>query len=100
MSTYQVPPHCTECGEAFPWTRAAFEAAEVLVYELDGLDEVDREMLKNSLPGLIRDTSETPVAIARFKRILKKTEPTALDAFKEILVNVVSETVRKTMFGV
>ncbi len=99
FSDYSAPSFCCKCGEPFPWTAAALRAADELADELDGLTDDERESLKKSLGELVRETPGTRVAETRFKRIMKKVGEDGYDSMRSILTDIVSETVRKTVFG-
>jgi hypothetical protein len=96
---YNPPSYCYECGKAYPWTEEKLNAAKDLAELLDELSEAEREQLKMSLDDLVADGPRTIVAQTRFKRILSKTGPEIATGFKDILVDVVSETVKKSLWG-
>lgn len=98
--SYEAPSYCYNCGEAYPWTKIKLQAAADLADEFDELSDDEKNKLKLSLPELIKDTPQTVVAETRFKRIMKKAGAEAYDGMKTILVDVVSETVKKSLFGV
>lgn len=76
------------------------DAARQLADVLEGLTFEDREELKQSLGDLVKETPLTRVAETRFKRIMKRSGKEAVDAMRSVLTDVISETVRKTIFGV
>ena len=95
----QVPSFCHNCGKPYPWTESRLQAAKDLARELDGLTREDIALLERSVDEMVRDTPQANVAALRFKRIVVKTGKVGTDLFKDILVGVVSETVRKTVWG-
>lgn len=97
---YTAPSFCYKCGSPFPWTSAGLAAAEELADELDCLSDDERASLKKSLGDLVRDSPQTPVAETRFKRIMKKVGKEGAEGMRAILTDLVSETVRKTLFGI
>ncbi|MEJ5377088.1 MAG: DUF2321 domain-containing protein [bacterium] len=99
FSNYNAPSFCYKCGKPFPWTAAALTAAQELADELDGLTDDERESLKKSLDELVCETPSTRVAETRFNRIMKKVGKDGYDSMRSILTDIVSETVRKTIFG-
>lgn len=99
LSQYTAPAYCHKCGNPFPWTAAGLTAAEELADELEGLTEEERESLKKSLNDLICETPSTRVAEVRFKRIMKKAGRDGYDSMRSILTGIISEAVRKTVFG-
>ncbi|WP_312027173.1 DUF2321 domain-containing protein [Cytobacillus firmus] len=97
--SYDIPSFCHGCGAAYPWTQEKLEAAKELADLLDELTEEEQESLKKSLDELVKDGPRTVVATTKFKRILSKTGPEIATGFKDILIDVVSETVKKTIWG-
>lgn len=89
---------CGGCGKPFPWTVQALEAAAELADLQDSLSAKDRELLKKSLPDLIRDTPQTAVATQRVKALLAKAGKPAFEGFRSILVSVAAEVVKKQLF--
>ena len=98
-SSYATPAFCHKCGIPFPWTAASLQAAEELADELDGLAPEDRESLKKSVHDLVRETPKTRVAETRFKKIMRKVGRDGCESMKALLSDIVSEVVRKTIFG-
>jgi hypothetical protein len=66
---------------------------------LGELSPEEKEQLKMSLDDLVKDGPRTIVAQARFKRIVSKTGSEISAGFKDILVEIVSETVKKAIWG-
>ena len=96
---YKAPAFCHKCGEPFPWTTAALHAAEDLADELDDLSDDEKESLKKALPELVRETPRARVAETRFKKLMRKVGEEGVESMRGLLVDIVSETVRKTVFG-
>ena len=48
--------------------------SEELTQELSELSDEEKDILRNSLPDLIKETPKTKVAESRFKRIMSKAE--------------------------
>jgi hypothetical protein len=99
LGRYEPPAFCFKCGKPFTWTSATLQAAEELASELQGLTAEDREILKRSLPDLIREGPSTRLAETRFKRIMARVGKEGYETMRSILTDIVSETVRKTLFG-
>ena len=99
-SYYKAPAFCSNCGSPYPWTKSRIEAAKELADELDSISDEEKEILKKSIDDLIRDTPRTEVAAVKFKRIVAKTGAETANLFKEILIEIVSETVKKMIWGV
>ncbi len=96
---YNKPAYCFQCGCAFPWTVTSLDAAAELVDDLDTLNADEKRQLKDSFPDLVRDTPKTPVAEGRFKHLTKKAGAEAIGGIRTILIDLVSEAVKKSIFG-
>ncbi len=96
---FLFPGFCRHCGTPYPWTQAKIQAAKDLAEEIEGLDHSEKELLKKSIDEIVRDTPQTPVAATRFKRLVMKGGKELVSVFKEVLVDVVSETAKKTIWG-
>ncbi len=99
MPRYKPPSYCHDCGTAYPWTESMLEAAKELADELDGISAEEKEKLKESLNDLVREGPRTKLAETRFKKIMMKAGKEGLDAMKSILIDIVSETIKKSLFG-
>ena len=97
---YAAPAFCYKCGESFPWTAAALGAAEDLADEMDALSDDEKESLKKTLPDLVRETPRARLAETRFKKLMRRAGKEGVEGMRGLLTDVVSETVRKTLFGV
>jgi len=98
-NAYVPPAYCGKCGAAFPWTGRRLEAAAALANDLEGLSEDERQRLALTLPDLVRDVPMTKVSADRFKRLVAKAGPQVAEAFRELLVDIASETAKKTIWG-
>lgn len=96
---YSAPSYCHACGAPHPWTEARLAAAQELAETFDELSDEEQGQLKQSLEDLTRDTPRTAVAESRFKRLVKKAGADAYEGMRSILVEVVSESVKKSLFG-
>ena len=99
FSEYRAPSYCFGCGKPYPWTTSRLEAATELADELEGLTSEEKEKLKSALPELVKNGPKTVVAETRFKKIIKKSGADAYEGMKSILIDVVSEAVKKSIFG-
>jgi hypothetical protein len=98
LITYHAPKFCLNCGKPFPWTKNVLEATQELALAVDGLSDDDREVLEKSIDEMVRDTPNANIAAVHFKRIMSKVGPQIALTFKDILVNVLSETVKKLIY--
>lgn len=88
---YTVPAYCSNCGNPFPWTASKIKAAHELAQELENISEEEKEILSKSIDDMIKDTPRTELATMRFKKILSKAGKTAIEAFRIILVDIITD---------
>lgn len=96
---YNPPKFCHNCGNSYPWTKAGLESAKELAEEMEGLKPEERESLKKSLDDLVKDSPNTQVAALKFKKLMSKAGKTSANALKDILVNIISESAKKLIWG-
>jgi hypothetical protein len=89
---------CHACGRPYPWTSSSVEAAKALAHEQDELSDAEKLLLESSIDDLVANTPKTSVALVRFKKLMPKVGKQAADGFKSILVNVLSEAVKKQLW--
>jgi hypothetical protein len=96
---YDLPYYCHECGFPYPWTQKILDNAVELLSLDDDLDDSSKELIKNAIPGLLTDTPSTPVSIVKYKKYMSEAGQIIRDSMHQLLVDVVSETVKKTLFS-
>ncbi|MHB1459573.1 MAG: DUF2321 domain-containing protein [Armatimonadota bacterium] len=96
---YTPPSYCYNCGNAFPWIESRMQAARELTDELENLTKEEKDSLKQSLDDIITDTPQTTLAVIRIKRLLTKSGKIAAESFKEIMVSVVTEAAKRSLWG-
>lgn len=94
-----TPSYCSNCGNSFPWTKKLLDSAFELLALDTNLDVTTKELIKNALPDLIVDTPATNLAVARYQIYIGRTSRVVKDAMHNLLVDVVSETVKKSLFS-
>lgn len=93
-----VPKFCKFCGDPYPWTKQIIDdSVELLALDAD-LSDDDKKLIKDSIPDLIIESSSTPLAEAKFKKGISSAALFVKDAIRNLLVDVVSETVKKSIF--
>lgn len=94
-----VPKYCHNCGNPYPWTKNALDSAKLLINEDEQLSDTEKENFSNSLPDLIVDTPtpKTNVAVVRFKKYISKVASATADGIKDIIVDIASETIKKSL---
>lgn len=96
---FAAPAFCHKCGKAYPWTEKKLLAAKDYAADLEKLTPEEREQLKSSLDDLIRETPRSELASLRFKKLIKKAGKESYEGMKHVLTALVSEAVKKVIFG-
>lgn len=97
---FVFPAYCLNCGKPFPWTESKIKAAYKLAEELDNISENEKKDLIKCIDDIVKDTPDTTIAIIKFKRILSKTSKTVAESFKNILIDILSETIKRQLWPV
>jgi hypothetical protein len=98
MTKFNPPSFCHKCGSAYPWTTKKIEAFSELADELDELSDDEKAKLKLSLDDLINTSPKTQLAETHFKKILSKVSKESYDLVKGVLTDILSETIKKSIF--
>lgn len=96
---YYKPSYCYSCGHPFPWTETLINNAVELIALDENLSDEDKAIIKSALPDLIVETPTTPLATAKYKKFVPKAAKYIQDGLKNLLVDVASETVKKSLWG-
>lgn len=96
-----IPPpnYCHDCGSAHPWTSAALAAAGELALGAENLSDPEKQQLADTIRHLAADSPKTKVAVPRFKKLAQRAGRGTWDALHDLLVDIVSESVRKAVWG-
>ncbi len=92
------PAFCLHCGEAFPWTKLRIESAIELANEIENITDEDKVRVTESIELIVRDTPQTTLAATRFKKITAKTGEVFIKGFRDLLIDIASETAKKIIW--
>jgi hypothetical protein len=98
LANKEPPAFCHECGEPYPWTEKRFAAIKQLAEEVPEFSPEDRVELRNSVDDIVRQTPNSPVAINRLKKLMKKGGQWVAEGVRSILVDVLSEAIKKKIW--
>ena len=96
---FKAPKFCSDCGAAYPWTESSLKAVHALANEIEQISDDEKNILTHSLDDLVKETPQTEVAAIRVKKIMRKAGTEAAYALREILIDIISETARRAIFG-
>jgi hypothetical protein len=92
--------YCGSCGAPYPWTSRALSEARQLALETIELSDDERRSLTESVPSLLSEGPGTPLAIARFKRVvLSGGRKFLAEGLRQILYSVAAESARRQIWG-
>ena len=97
---YKKPFYCYQCGAPYPWTERVIMNAVELISLDEELDEESKKLIKDAIPDLLVDSPTTPVAVAKYKKGISKAGKVVVNALYNLFVDIVSETVKKALFGI
>ncbi len=89
---------CYNCGKPYPWLESKIKAAQELAHEIENLSEEEINILTDSINDIVVDTPKTQVSASRFIKILSKTGKGVINAFRDLLIDVASETAKKIIW--
>ena len=96
---YNRPAYCHNCGSPYPWTSKIIENAIELLALDEELPQDHKELIKLALPDLLVEKPSTPVAVAKYRKFIPKAATYVQDGLKNILIDVVSTSVKKSIWG-
>lgn len=94
----EPPKYCYKCGDPFPWTKASLEALEELAELDESLNEDDVKNLAVTAKEILSETPKTRVAAIKFKKILSRAGSETATAARELFVDIVAETAKRTIW--
>lgn len=65
----------------------------------DQLDQQEKEDFQRIVPDLIVETPRTPLAVMKFKAYAGKVGEGTVSFIKDVLKDIVSEAIKKALFG-
>lgn len=93
------PAFCHNCGHGFPWTERKIAAAVDLVKTGGKLSLAEVDQFQSDLTEMVKDSPNTQAASVRFKKIMGKVGTTGANGVRDIVVDVLSEAVKKAIWG-
>lgn len=95
---YSPPAYCYNCGKAFPWTERKLEALQELVEFDENMQQEQKEYIIKNSPSIVVDTPKSKVVATKLKAFLSKASSATASAVRDIIVDVASEAVKKTIY--
>lgn len=93
------PNYCKKCGKPYPWTsRIISNVSELLELDED-ISKSDKDLIKTAIPDLLIDTPKTRVAGVKFKKGFSKVSKVVKGPLRELLVDVMSTSIKKVVFN-
>jgi hypothetical protein len=92
--TYHLPIFCDNCGNPFPWTGTKLKASKDLINFIETISDDEKDDFRLTIEQLIRETSDAPIAKVKFKRYIKRIESDLAKSIKELLLDIVSNSIK------
>lgn len=96
---YKLPNFCDNCGHQYPWTEIKLKASVGLINLSENLDDEEKVDLNNCIEDLVKENSNVPVALLKLKKYLGKAGQEIALGIKDILIDIVSETIKKSIWS-
>ncbi|GEO64431.1 DUF2321 domain-containing protein [Companilactobacillus nantensis] len=96
--TADRPNYCKKCGQPYPWTSLIISTVIELLDLDEEVSDQDKTLIKSAIPDLLVDTPQTKLAEAKFKKGFSKVSILVKDSLYNLLVDVLSDTVKKSIF--
>lgn len=93
-----APKYCPECGEAYPWTASALESIEEIARLDESLNSEEIDDLVSSTKDAMSENPNTKLATLRIKRVLGKCGTTTASFLRDIMVDVLAETAKRSIW--
>lgn len=94
-----VPLYCHDCGKPYPWTQSTIDTAIELISEEDDLTEEEKEKISSSLVDIVSHTPRTPLAAIRVKKVFDKMSDTGKEGFKQLIVQITTESAQRIIWN-
>lgn len=91
-----APSFCYKCGNPYPWTEEKVKALKEAL-ELSSITDSEKEEFGKNLNDIIADTPRSNVAALKIKMIGSKVGKEVWSVVRDILVDIASETAKKTI---
>lgn len=98
LTPYIPSNYCPDCGKPYPWMESKLEAIQELIDFDEKLSDDKKYYMTSNLTALTVNTPKTKVAATKFKQYLHEVGQSTAESFREILVDVLSETAKKIIF--
>lgn len=97
VPSYKLPAYCKSCGEPYPWTKSALEAATDIVAEEKELSNIEQKKLIDALPALIVEKPNTQLAVVRLKKAFQTASSFTVEALRQFVIDFGCELVKKQL---
>lgn len=99
LERMKAPLFCLNCGKPFEWTKRKLNAAKELASLSENFSETEIKDFKNSIEELTSNSPNVEVAKIKFKKFVTRAGTVIAQGLKDILIDIVSESVKKSIWG-
>ena len=89
--------YCHNCGKPYPWTERKIQATVEMIDLLEDIPAEEKTNLKADIPDIMHNSPRSEVACMRYKTVLGKISGMARDVFVNVVSDIASETIKKSM---
>ncbi len=96
--TFKTDSYCYNCGNPYPWVQRIIDASKELLELDDDANQESIDLIVSSLPDLMVSSPKQEIAKAKFKKGLKSFTTFTKDSLKTVLTDVLSESIKRSLF--
>lgn len=97
VSSDNVPAHCHQCGEAYPWTAAQLDAAKEYVRMLEEFTDEEKEQVEQVLIDISQDGPRAEAGAKKLLLFLRKLKDDVAAGLRELAIQIAAETVKRML---
>lgn len=97
-SSYKAPAYCYNCGKPFPWTESKLNSISDLLDMQNQLTEDEKQYFMSYLPIIFNETPQSEVTALKLRLLFNKLPSEIGNLTKNVIVDVVSESIKKILF--
>lgn len=96
--SYEPPAYCYHCGKPFPWTESTLNSISELLDMQEQLTEDEKQRFMSYLPIIFNDTPQSEVTALKLRLLFNKLPSEIGSLLKNVIIDVISESIKKTLF--
>lgn len=97
VTSFRPPLFCHNCGKPYPWTERKLKKLSEIIDMDKKLNSSEKQILKETVIDLMRETPSLEMSISLFKRHIKRIGSETWEIMKPLLIEILSEMVKQKL---